>query len=117
LSTSSANASLSRRAAERVVTAAVDDGRLERAAAEELGDDLQAPGVLEVLLEGAGESKRRGKGDVVSVSRNLFIPLTNLCRDRCSYCTFAQLAATAVRTAPSPSCPSPPGPGPTTWKR
>jgi FO synthase len=24
------------------------------------------------------------------VSRNVFIPLTNLCRDRCSYCTFAK---------------------------
>jgi len=27
---------------------------------------------------------------VVTVSRNLFIPLTNLCRDRCAYCTFAK---------------------------
>jgi 7,8-didemethyl-8-hydroxy-5-deazariboflavin synthase CofG subunit len=44
-----------------------------------------------VLLEAAFESKRRGKGDVVSVSRNVFIPLTNLCRDRCAYCTFAKL--------------------------
>jgi FO synthase len=41
------------------------------------------------VLEGAAESKRRGKGDIVSVSRNIFIPLTNLCRDRCAYCTFA----------------------------
>ena len=28
-------------------------------------------------------------GDVVSVSKNVFLPLTNLCRDRCGYCTFA----------------------------
>jgi FO synthase len=42
------------------------------------------------VLAGAAESKRRGKGDAVSVSRNVFIPLTNLCRDRCSYCTFAK---------------------------
>ena len=90
-----ANASLSRRAAERVVAAAVEDGRLERAAAEQLGANLHAPGVLEVLLEGASESKRRGQGDVVSVSRNLFIPLTNLCRDRCAYCTFAKLPDSA----------------------
>ena len=95
MSTSSANASLSRREAERVVAAAVDDGRLDRAAAEDLGGNLHSPGVLEVLLEGAFESKRRGLGDVVSVSRNLFIPLTNLCRDRCSYCTFAQLPESA----------------------
>jgi 7,8-didemethyl-8-hydroxy-5-deazariboflavin synthase CofG subunit len=84
------SASPSRRAAERAVAAAVEDGRLERAAAEQLGGNLRAPGVLEVLLEGAGESKRRGLGDVVSVSRNLFIPLTNLCRDRCAYCSFAK---------------------------
>ena len=42
------------------------------------------------VLDGAAESKRRAKGDVVSVSRNVFIPLTNLCRDRCAYCTFAK---------------------------
>jgi 2-iminoacetate synthase ThiH len=84
LNTSSPDASLSRRAAERIVAAAVEDGRLERAAAERLGGNLRRPGVLDALLEGAGESKRRGKGDIVSVSRNLFIPLTNLCRDRCA---------------------------------
>jgi FO synthase len=89
------NASLSRRAAELLVAAAVEEGRLERAAAERLGGNLRTPGVLEALLEGAAESKRRGKGDVVSVSRNLFIPLTNLCRDRCAYCTFAKLPDSA----------------------
>jgi len=26
----------------------------------------------------------------VTVSRNVFVPLTNLCRNRCSYCTFAK---------------------------
>ncbi|HXV37814.1 MAG TPA: 7,8-didemethyl-8-hydroxy-5-deazariboflavin synthase CofG [Myxococcota bacterium] len=42
------------------------------------------------MLEGADESRRRGKGELVSYSRNVFIPLTNLCRDRCAYCTFAK---------------------------
>lgn len=28
-------------------------------------------------------------GDVVTFSPKVFIPLTNLCRDRCGYCTFA----------------------------
>jgi len=82
---------LARGDAERVVAEAVDGGRLERAQAERLGASLREPGVLEAVLEGAFESKRRGHGDVVSVSRNLFIPLTNLCRDRCGYCTFAKL--------------------------
>ncbi len=29
-----------------------------------------------------------GKGNRISYSRKVFIPLTNLCRDRCGYCTF-----------------------------
>jgi len=86
-----AGAPLSQREAEGVLAGAVVDGRLERADAERLGCSLGRPGVLEALQEAASESKRRGKGDVVSVSRNLFIPLTNLCRDRCAYCTFAKL--------------------------
>ena len=75
--------------AERLVAAAVEDRHLERGPAEWLASGLRDPRVLPAVLEGALESKRRGKGDVVSVSRNVFIPLTNLCRDRCAYCTFA----------------------------
>jgi FO synthase len=80
---------LSRAEAERLVQRAVDTGRLERAEAERLAAHILSPEVLEAVLEGAHESKRRGKGDLVSVSKNVFIPLTNLCRDRCAYCTFA----------------------------
>jgi 7,8-didemethyl-8-hydroxy-5-deazariboflavin synthase CofG subunit len=29
-------------------------------------------------------------GPVITYSRKVFIPLTNLCRDRCGYCTFAR---------------------------
>ena len=76
--------------ARRRVTEAVDAGALDRPAAEWLAARLHDPEVREPLLEGAFESKRRGKGDVISVSKNIFIPLTNLCRDRCSYCTFAK---------------------------
>src|SRR5439155_543658 len=32
----------------------------------------------------------RHKGRVVTYSRKVFIPLTNLCRDKCGYCTFAK---------------------------
>jgi FO synthase len=74
-----------------LVAQAIDAGRLERAPAERLGAWLGDPAVREAVLEGACESKRRGKGELVSFSRNLFIPLTNLCRDRCDYCTFAKL--------------------------
>ncbi len=79
-----------RRDAERIVAEAVDAGRIERGPAEALGAALHDETVREPVLEGAFESKRRGKGDRVSVSRNVFIPLTNLCRDRCGYCTFAK---------------------------
>lgn len=43
---------------------------------------------LEKLLEAASEVRDRGKGRVVSYSKKVFIPLTTLCRDYCSYCTF-----------------------------
>jgi len=46
----------------------------------------QAP--LPELLSAAAELRARGKGTVVSFSKKVFIPLTTLCRDYCSYCTF-----------------------------
>jgi FO synthase len=33
-----------------------------------------------------------GHGDVVTYSRKIFVPLTQLCRDVCRYCTFAKSA-------------------------
>jgi len=70
---------------------AVDVEPLERFAAVEIMARVErAPEtILEPLLEAARELGIRGHGRVVSVSRNVFIPLTNLCRDRCGYCTFA----------------------------
>jgi FO synthase len=79
------------REVERLVARAVDEGRLERAPAERLAAALGDAHAREAVLAGAFESKLRAKGDLVSVSRNVFIPLTNLCRDRCGYCTFAKL--------------------------
>jgi 7,8-didemethyl-8-hydroxy-5-deazariboflavin synthase CofG subunit len=43
---------------------------------------------LDALLAAAAQLRDRGKGRVVSFSRKVFIPLTTLCRDYCSYCTF-----------------------------
>lgn len=82
---------LSSHEASQLALAALDQGRLEREPAERLAANLGARPVLEAVLEAAGESKRSAHGDRVSVSRNVFIPLTNLCRDRCRYCTFAKL--------------------------
>ncbi len=40
------------------------------------------------LLDCAAELRDRGKGREVTYSRKVFLPITNLCRDRCTYCTF-----------------------------
>src|SRR3984893_9707939 len=40
------------------------------------------------LLTAALELRRRFRPGVVTYSRKVFIPLTNLCRDYCGYCTF-----------------------------
>jgi 7,8-didemethyl-8-hydroxy-5-deazariboflavin synthase CofG subunit len=43
---------------------------------------------LPALLKTAGTLRDRAKGRVVTYSRKVFLPVTNLCRDRCTYCTF-----------------------------
>jgi len=43
---------------------------------------------LEALMEVAARLRDRLKGRFVSYSKKVFIPLTNLCRDYCGYCTF-----------------------------
>lgn len=65
-------------------TAVVGRGLLRDAAIRLL--EPTAP--LEPLLAAAGELRDRGKGKTVTYSRKVFLPLTNLCRDRCGYCTF-----------------------------
>jgi len=57
-----------------------DAGRLIRATGGEL---------LDVLREASAIRDAR-TGRQVTYSRKVFIPLTNLCRDRCGYCTFAR---------------------------
>ena len=91
MSLPSPEAPLSGGAARRIVDAALAEGRIERAPAERLAANLGTRAVLEAVLDAADESKRQAHGNTVSVSRNIFIPLTNLCRNRCGYCTFAKL--------------------------
>src|SRR5271163_1280734 len=43
---------------------------------------------LPVLLAAARAAKENFKPGVVTYSRKVFLPLTNLCRDYCGYCTF-----------------------------
>jgi len=51
-----------------------------------LDQAAQAP--LADLLAAATELRAQGKGTVITFSKKVFIPLTTLCRDYCSYCTF-----------------------------
>jgi 7,8-didemethyl-8-hydroxy-5-deazariboflavin synthase CofG subunit len=47
------------------------------------GDDQ-----LPALLAAAVDTSQRFKPGVITYSRKVFVPLTNLCRDYCGYCTF-----------------------------
>jgi FO synthase len=53
---------------------------------------------LRQLLPAAQALTLEGHGRIVTYSRKVFIPLTQLCRDVCHYCTFAQ----APRALPQP---------------
>jgi FO synthase len=61
------------------------DRRLSRAEALALADHLEP----ETLIAAAAARRDRAHGRVISYSRKVFIPLTQLCRDVCHYCTFA----------------------------
>ncbi|MBV8053340.1 MAG: 7,8-didemethyl-8-hydroxy-5-deazariboflavin synthase CofG [Acidobacteriaceae bacterium] len=43
---------------------------------------------LPSLLTAAAAARQRFKGKLITYSRKVFLPLTNLCRDYCGYCTF-----------------------------
>ncbi|HEX3320673.1 MAG TPA: 7,8-didemethyl-8-hydroxy-5-deazariboflavin synthase CofG [Terriglobales bacterium] len=62
------------------------DGRLERIDALDLIRCSDA--VLPELLSLARAARAQFRGNVITYSRKVFIPLTNLCRDYCGYCTF-----------------------------
>jgi 2-iminoacetate synthase ThiH len=43
---------------------------------------------LPFLLQSASGIRDKGKGKTLTFSRNVFVPLTQICRNRCGYCTF-----------------------------
>ncbi len=64
--------------------AATGDGlRPEHAAAL-----LASPALTEPLLEAAAALRDAHWGRTLTYSPKVFLPITNLCRDRCTYCTF-----------------------------
>ncbi|QQQ75815.1 bifunctional FO biosynthesis protein CofGH [Saccharothrix sp. 6-C] len=82
------SASSMRRALRRAADGAVLDVTEAAVLLHARGDDLES------LLAAAGRVRdahllAEGRPGVVTYSRNAFIPLTRLCRDRCHYCTFA----------------------------
>ena len=70
------------------VEAALDGERLDTQQALALADVRGAE--HPTLWAAAAGVRDRGHGPWVTYSPKVFIPLTNLCRDICSYCTFAQ---------------------------
>ncbi|MBS7538940.1 5-amino-6-(D-ribitylamino)uracil--L-tyrosine 4-hydroxyphenyl transferase CofH [Ancylobacter lacus] len=70
---------------ERLAARLVGGGRLDEAEALALA----GAGDLPALAAAAARVRDAGFGRVVTVSRKVFIPLTQLCRDVCHYCTFA----------------------------
>src|SRR5271154_1071933 len=69
-----------------LLRAAEEGGRLESAAG--FAQLLEAP--AEELSGAAQSLTQAGFGTTVTYSRKVFIPLTQLCRDVCHYCTFAK---------------------------
>src|SRR5579863_8752530 len=66
------------------LAASLANGTLDRSSALRLASEAALPD----LLAAASQVRARGKGTIVSFSKKVFIPLTTLCRDYCSYCTF-----------------------------
>ena len=57
---------------------------------------------LSELLQQAAAMRLAGHGNVISYSRKVFIPLTQLCRDVCGYCTFAKAPREVAKPYLSP---------------
>ena len=45
---------------------------------------------LEKLIDAASSKRDEHWGNIITYSRKIFVPLTNMCRDTCSYCTFVK---------------------------
>lgn len=72
----------------RALSRALDGHPLEVDAALALMES--GPECLPALVTVAGAVRDAHKGDVVTYSPKVFLPITNLCLDRCGYCTFRQ---------------------------
>jgi FO synthase len=57
---------------------------------------------VDAILDAACLLRDRHKGRTVTYSRKVFLPVTNLCRNRCSYCTFRKEPGDAESWTMSP---------------
>ena len=64
----------------------LDDASLSHDQAHQLADCTDAG----LLLNTAAQLRDKGFSNTVTYSKKVFFPLTQLCRDVCHYCTFAQ---------------------------
>ena len=79
---------MTQRIALRKAATALERARQGQGVSREEALALVACASLDELCEAASEVRKQGKGRTVSFSKKVFIPLTTLCRDYCSYCTF-----------------------------
>jgi 7,8-didemethyl-8-hydroxy-5-deazariboflavin synthase CofG subunit len=68
--------------------AQVGEGLNGRSLARDTALSLALKAPLQDLLAAASSLRLQGKGNTISFSKKVFIPLTTLCRDYCGYCTF-----------------------------
>jgi len=83
------------------------DAILARAVAGERINDQEALALagatdLAALMTTAAAIRDAARGDTISYSRKVFIPLTHLCRDSCHYCTFAHPPRRGARAYMTP---------------
>ncbi|MBI4527719.1 MAG: 7,8-didemethyl-8-hydroxy-5-deazariboflavin synthase CofG [Deltaproteobacteria bacterium] len=71
---------------QNIVATCLEGKSLERSEAYRLASARADE--LEALLGAASKLRDRSKGNTVTFSPKIFVPLTNLCRDFCGYCTF-----------------------------
>src|ERR1700730_15178657 len=67
---------------------AVNEGLSGAPLARDAALHLAVNAPLQDMLAAVGSRRARGKGNPVTFSKKVFIPLTMLCRDYCGYCTF-----------------------------
>ena len=85
---------------EELLGRAVAGATITRADGERL---IEARGSeLSALMLAAALVRDQGHGRTVTYSRKVFIPLTNLCRQKCGYCTFARGPKDPVARTMSP---------------